>query len=492
MLRSVIAAAAALLAGSTLRAAPAPLPGAVTALTLAPCTLEHPLGLTRIEAQCGRLTVPEDPASPRGRQIGLYVARVPAVNRNAHPDPLFILAGGPGQAATDFYTLVAPAFARVQRDRDIILVDQRGTGRSHPLLCPDTDAGLQHPTPAQIEADTRACLRKLTRDASPAFYTTHYAVQDLERVRAALGLAQINLYGVSYGTRVAQQYLRRHPDRVRSVILDGVIPPPIAVGADTPLTAEAALAAILARCVADNACHRQFPDPQGDYRAVRARLAHRTVPVSAADPASGHLRRFAFGSMHLAAVLRLLSYTPESAALLPLLLNSAAHGDFAPLAGQFLVLDRDFGEQIATGMHNSVACTEDVPFYPPGPPSASLRASFLGTQQIDGLRQLCRSWPRGVLDSDLHTALHSDVPALLLSGSDDPVTPPAWTAQAARGFTRRMEVVLPGFGHGLIAAPCMDSVIAQFVAQGLQGLDTRCTAAARPLPFFLTANGPAP
>jgi len=205
--------------------------GQEAALQLSPCELEHPQRLTVVAADCGVLSVPEDPTRTGGRQIRLAFARVPAVSRSKRPDPLFLLAGGPGMAATTFYAMTAPVFARIHRDRDIVLVDQRGTGKSNPLDCPEGDETDLGASGGSIIDETRRCLQMLGAKADVAQYTTSVAVKDLDRVRRALGYQQINLYGVSYGTRVAQQYLRRFPRQTRSLILDGVVPPELSFGA---------------------------------------------------------------------------------------------------------------------------------------------------------------------------------------------------------------------------------------------------------------------
>jgi pimeloyl-ACP methyl ester carboxylesterase len=494
---ALLVAAAALLALAApppAATAPAPAPQQ-PALALTPCELEHPLRLVVVPAECGWLTVAENPDHPAGRQIRLRVARVPAINRERRPDPLFVLAGGPGMAATTFYASVAGAFARIHRDRDLVLVDQRGTGGSNPLECAGPDDILYRASEREITEDTRRCLASLESRADVAWYTTSVAVHDLEQVRAALGYPRIDLYGGSYGTRVAQQYLRRHPERVRAVILDGVVPATLAVGPETPLDAERALSAILARCAADAACHARFADPVASYQRLRESLAAHAVPVSIADPMSGAPVRFELGSYQLAVVLRLTSYTSEYAALLPLLIDAAAsRGDYVPLAGQFLLASRELGDLIAAGMHNSVVCTEDVPFYDPRTiDRAALAATFLGLAQLDGLEAVCRVWPRGALDPDLHAPLTSAVPALLLSGSDDPVTPPRYAFEALRGFRNGVALTLAGFGHGQLTAPCVDRLLAEFLERGsARGLDTGCTRAARPMPFFTSLNGPAP
>ena len=491
---SVLCLAAAMLAGvlcgpRACRAAPA------GQLALSPCQLHQALDLTLVQAECGRLAVPENPAAPGGRQISLRLAVVPAISTRKRPDPLFVLAGGPGMGAASFYTSVAPVFALIHRDRDIVLLDQRGTGDSNALDCESSGDDLLQSTTAQIVAATERCLKMLSAHADVRFYTTSIAIQDLDRVRAGLGYDRINLYGSSYGTIVAQQYLRRFPDRVRSVILDGVVPPQLALGATSALDAQATLSSIFSRCARQPACHARFGDPAAAYQQVRAELSGRPVWVDLTDPTSGAPQRLQFTSYQLAMVLRLASYTPELAALLPLDLHEAsASSNFAPLAGQFLLIDRVYGDAIAEGMNDTVVCSEDVPFYHVSSEErAALAKTFLGTSQLDGLEAICGVWPRGPMDPDFHQPLHSAVPALLLSGGNDPITPPRYAAEAARGFTHSLSLVVPEFGHGQLTDPCMAGVMAQFVRRAsVSGLDTACTHHLSPMPFFLTRNGPTP
>jgi pimeloyl-ACP methyl ester carboxylesterase len=458
---------------------------------LSPCVIEHPLRLTVVPAECGALEVPENPQNPHGRQIRLHVARVAAVSRRRQADALFVLAGGPGQAASAFYAGVAGAFGRIQRERDIVLIDQRGTGSSNALTCAEDEDRLYEATGVEVAELTRRCLASLSAHADVAFYTTSLAVADLERVRVALGYERIDLYGVSYGTRVAQQYLRRYPLRVRALILDGVVPPQLAIGPDVAPDAERALHGILSRCSADAACRARFGDPEHDYASVRARLAAGAVPLSVADPSGGTPRQVKFGPEQLATVLRLGGYSADYAALLPLFLNMGARGDFAALAAQSLLLTRSY-EGIALGMHNSVVCAEDVPFWG-AIDRASLAATFMGGAQVEALATLCGIWPHGPVDQDLHAPLASAVPTLLLSGGDDPVTPARYAQLAAREFTQARQIVLAGFGHGQLTAPCMERVLADFLGRpAVASLDVSCLAAARPMPFFTSVNGPPP
>jgi pimeloyl-ACP methyl ester carboxylesterase len=491
-LAAIMASGLALVATAAAKPAPHSAP---TELSLTSCQIEDAAHFSVLTAECGTLEVPENPDAPAGRKISLHIARVPAINRRKAADPLFILAGGPGMAASTMYAGAAPAFARIQRNRDIVLVDQRGTGRSNVLDCPFDDDALMRSTPEEVSADAKKCLAELSQRANVAFYTTSVAVRDLDRVRAALGYDQINLYGGSYGTRVGEHYLRRFPEHTRSMILDGVVAPEEALGPAIALDAENALVDILQRCAADSHCHARFGDPLETYHSLRDSLQTHAVPVAFTDPTTGQTSHIDFGPLQFATVLRLSTYTSEQAAVLPLILHLAhTSGNFTPLAGQFVLMLRSYGDVLAYGMHNSVVCTEDVPFYTPAKiDRAQLSRTFLGTTQVDALRSLCEGWPRGPMDPDLHAPLKSDVPVLLLSGGNDPVTPKSGAEAARKGLTHSLHVVVESQGHGQIVVPCMDRVMAQFIERGsVDGLDVSCTKQVKPMPFFLSPAGPSP
>ncbi|MBV8853222.1 MAG: alpha/beta fold hydrolase [Sinobacteraceae bacterium] len=461
----------------------------------APCQLQDVTGVSVVAAECGSLRVLENPQQADGRRIALRVARLGAVSRRKQADPLFVLAGGPGMAATTFYASAAVAFERIRRERDIVLLDQRGTGGSNPLNCALQEDDLYQASEQQIQEEARRCLATLRPHAEVQYYDTSMAVRDLEQLRAALGYGRINLYGVSYGTRVAQHYVRHYAEHVRTAVLDGVVPPELALGPASALNAEQALTHILARCAADAPCHQHFGDPSAAYRHVRSALQEHPVAVSLPDPTTAQPAHLQFSSLQLASVLRLASYTAEQAAVLPLMLDrAAAAADYAPLAAQFLLINRTYDNAVSYGMHNSVVCSEDVPFYRDEQiDRAALARTYLGTAQLDGLRSICAVWPHGPIDADFHEPLRSAVPVLLLSGSDDPVTPPQDAERARRGLTQSAHVVLRGFGHGQLSAPCVDRLMAQFIARGaVQGLDVGCVSQDKPLPFFISMGGPAP
>ena len=471
-------------AGGAVAAKPRP-------IALSDCRLPHPLGEGSVPARCGTLEVPEDPGDPGGPTLTLSLAVAPAVDGRHAKEPLVIVAGGPGQSAKDFYAATAPAFAPIRQHRDLVLIDQRGTGGSNRLQCdfPD-DFELSMPSPARIRELSAECRRLLP--GRPEFYTTSIAVQDLEAVRRALGYERISLYGVSYGTRVVQHYLRRYGQAARAVVLDGVLAPDRALGPETPIDAERALRLTFARCAHDPACAGAFPRLPERFEELRVALARHPVHVSLADPSSGEARSVEFDEQQFVGAVRLLNYSSLSTALLPLYIDRAAKGDYVPLAAQLLMLTAHLDREVAYGMNAAVVCSEDVPAGA-HVDRAALARTYLGTSQLDGLEALCSGWPPGRVDPDLFAPLASQVPALMLSGEADPVTPPASAARAAEGFRDVLQVVVAGQGHGQIGLPCAGRLIAKFLDLGTaRGLDPGCLAKALPVPFVIDFSGPAP
>ncbi|HEX6997007.1 MAG TPA: alpha/beta fold hydrolase [Gammaproteobacteria bacterium] len=444
-------------------------------------------------AHCATLTVPEDPRKPEGRTVELFVARVGAQTATPRPDPLVIIAGGPGQSTVDFYLQVRRQFEPVRRDRELVLLDQRGTGRSAGDLTCETpdDLSLAMAGTEALERYVERCLAEI--DGNPRFYTTSVAVQDLERVRAALGVEQWNLYGVSYGTRVAQHYLRRFPERTRAVILDGVVPADVALGPDVAPHAQAALERLFARCAEDAACADRFGDVEARFRALAAAVAERPLEAEPLDARSGRRTPVAFTSAHLQAVVRFMSYSPATASLLPLLVTEALEGNPGPLVSQARTLLQNLPEALSFPMHNSVVCTEDYPFFPVDA-RAGLGETYLGTVIVDGLEAICSRWPRGVMDDDFKEPVVSDRPVLLLSGEHDPITPPAYAERAiAGGLRRSAHLVGPGQGHGLLGVGCVPRLMRAFLESAdPAAVDGDCVAREPPPPFFLSFMGPAP
>lgn len=488
---TLAALAALLLAGCAPAASTAPPEGPRVALT--PCRLSEP-GLTAatIVAECGVLTVPENRGTPGSRSIDLRVVVLPAISRGAAPEPLFLLAGGPGQAASEAFTPLLPALSQVNQTRDIVLVDQRGTGGSNPLSCPAEAEGLETssgaPDDPAVQAWWRDCLASL--DADPSQYTTEIAARDLDEVRAALGYERVNLLGVSYGTRAALTYLRRFPERVRALVLDGVAPPEMAIGAAMGRDGQRALDLIFDACAADAACAAAFPQLRADFAALLERLAAEEPSVRLDDPYTGAPAEVRLSRELASVTIHGLSYAPETAALLPLLIHTAQReGDLRPLAAQSLITSRQLADQIALGMRSSVLCAEDAPRYP----AAAAPEGYLGDLMPRALGSACAVWPRGEVGPDFAAPIASDTPALLLSGERDPVTPPAYGEAVAAGLPNSLHLVAAGQGHNVFFRGCLPTVVAQFLEAGsAAGLDTSCVGRLGPPPFFTSFTGPVP
>lgn len=464
-----------------------------SALRLDDCQLDSQFGSGSVSGRCGWYEVAEDRQNPASKLIRIHVAVVPALRRQALPDPVFVLSGGPGQAASDFYLANSRAFEQLRRERDLVIVDQRGTGKSNRLDCDFPDE-LDNPRfdTDSVKAAARDCLAKLPGD--PRFYSTTVAVTDLEEIRAALGYNQINLYGISYGTRVAQHYIRRYPQRVRSVVLDGVVPVEIALGPEVAPAAQQTLEAILSRCLELDDCHKKYPDIKTDLAHLRSRLAQKPITITVVDPTTAQPKPLEFSTMHLAAALRLHSYSDDTASLLPYLIHEAAQGRPEALAAQALLVARDLNEQLANGMHNAVVCTEDVPFFTPEAlHDSAIEKSYLTRLFVDTLLALCSVWPRGTIDSDFHATLASQSPALLLSGENDPVTPAAYGARALQDFRKGKHLIVPGQGHGQLNNPCVARIMTRFIELAAnESLDIKCVAMQAAAPFMLNAMSPGP
>lgn len=466
-------------------------PGTGEPIALEPCQIGTPGLAARRPARCGVLMVFEDRAAGQGRTIELRIAVVLAVSRGPAADPLFLLAGGPGQSAVESYLPLAGALGPINQRRDIVLVDQRGTGGSHPLHCPAFDSDLAQPAEPQLATQLAACAAQL--DADPRQYTTSSAVGDLDQARAALGYQQINLYGISYGTRVALTYLRAHADRVRSVILDGVVPQDVALGLAVAPDAQRALDMIFDRCAAEADCAAAFPDVRAEFGELLARLERAPVRLSVAHPISGAPTDLTFTRAMLATSVRLLSYAPETAALLPLLIHTAhASGDLRTLAAQALLVSTQLGSSISSGVNLAVLCAEDVPFFG-APADSGSAAGYLGSSEIDQLRAACAAWPHGVAPAGFKQPVESAVPTLLLSGAADPVTPPVNADRVAATLRNSLHLVAPGQGHNVLMRGCLPRLAAGFVERAsVAGLDSACVRDIRPMPFFTSFAGTAP
>ena len=440
--------------------------------------------------QCGWLKMPENPADPEGRQIDIRVARIPARGRVTEPDPLVFFAGGPGQAATESWPIVARALYKVTDSRDVLLVDQRGTGQSNPMKCPQVELEDAMGTDwEQLAEHTRECLASMEGD--PRFYTTTIAMADIDAARQALGYEQVNLYGGSYGTRAAQVYYRLFPEQVRSIVLDGVVPQALGLGTEHAMKLDQAIYRVLDGCEADAECSEKFPGTPQKLRELIRFTIDQPMDVTVDHPTTGEPFTLTFNQEVLASALRFLTYSPETQAMLPMLIHEAAtESRFDRLASQMLITAAGLQQSIAHGMEMSVMCAEDYPLFPKDPPPNDY---LLGNLMEKVINLQCGIWPKGPVPDDFHEPVTGDVPVLLLSGEYDPVTPPEYADQVAAHFDNAMHLVAPGQGHIAVTRGCMGDIVSTFITDaGMDNIDSDCLSQLQPSPFFQTLTGPKP
>lgn len=440
-------------------------------------------------AQCTRVEVFEDRAAAEGRVIRLNVAVLPALGTDPKPDPLFLLNGGPGGAATALATLAKVQLRRIREDREIVLVDQRGTGDSNPLDCNDVDADSTYfqlgDFPYQVLQD---CLAGL--DADPRLYTTSIAADDLDDVRAALGYEQINLWGGSYGTRAALVYLRRHEPRVRSVILDGLAPPAIRLPLHVGEDAQRAMNKVFEHCEAAVDCARAFPALRSKYDELVARLETPETVVET-HPRTGQSVEIPVTRDGVVLLLRMALYDADATRLLPLIIDRAHAGDYAPIMALADPMNDAVSEQMSIGLLFSVLCAEDMAFIDDDERASIANEPFLGSYVLDTWGGVCDFWPRAEVPAAYHDPVVSDKPVLLLSGDLDPVTPPRWGDMTAEHLSNSLHVVVPGAAHGTAAFGCVQRAMRQFLDDAsVDNLDVTCVDDIQRPQFFHSFTGP--
>ncbi|HJN51522.1 MAG: alpha/beta hydrolase [Pseudomonadales bacterium] len=447
-------------------------------------------------SRCGTYSVAEDPQSADGRVIPLKVMVIPAVNPKPKADPVFFLAGGPGQAASEVGPMLFLRLAKLRKDRDIVLVDQRGTGSSNPLDCEmdlpefyDMKVSLQHLTELQVQTLKR-CLQEY--DADPRFYTTPIAMDDLDAVRRALGYGEINLIGGSYGTRAALVYMRRHPDNVRSVVLDGVVPLTMKLPYFMARDAGRALELMLDDCEQSTDCSEAFPQLRSHLDDLFYQLSQQPAEVTLTHPRTGDAIASFIQADTIMRIIRAVLYSGELASLLPLAIEQAYQGNFQSLATMAGFFD---SEQmgISIGMMNSVLCSEDMSVVGRQIPTTEGESSMFGMTIVRDLRSICEFWPKGTIPDSYFEPVASDIPVLLTSGELDPVTPPVWGEEAAATLSRSKHIVVAGVGHGTLSYGCMQDLVAQFIDQpNPQEVVSDCLEKIHRPPFFYSTAGPVP
>lgn len=440
---------------------------------------------------CGQYEVFENRAAKAGRKIKLNLMVLPALSDTPAPDPIFYLAGGPGAGATIYAG--APFIHRLHRTRDVVLVDQRGTGQSNPLVCKlrGADGPMQSyfadvTTPEAV----RACRAELEKTADLRLYTTTIAMADLDEVRDALGYDKINVYGGSYGSTTALAYLHFYPQHVRTATVTGVAPLDLRLPLSFGRGVAHALERLFADCDADPQCHAAFPELRKEFAAVVERLDKGPVTFDTLNPSTGRKERVTMTRHGFAENVLLMLYHPNVMAAMPLLIHQVYQQDYARFGAVAYQVFRATDSLVARGMHISVLCAEDIPFITEADIKERLSGTFYGEASARVYQRVCAEWPRGEVPAKFTEPIKSDVPVLMLSGELDPVTPPELATPLLRDLPNARQVVMHNATHN--SYDCAEALARDFIERGTaQGLDTSCTEQIKRLPF-ITSLPPLP
>jgi len=459
------------------------------ALQFAPCEREVNASIQYLvdESLCGEILVYEDRVAAEGRQIALNIMVIPATVSKPAPDPVFFLAGGPGQSAVSTGPYVFRQLGKIRRDRDIVLVDQRGTGLSNSLACTDEfDEQIFTVTIAEAMSKQlgalKQCLKSL--DANPALYTTQIAMDDLNEVRQVLGYQTVNLVGISYGTRAALVYARRHPESVRTMILDAVAPTTMIIPANVSADAQLAFDQMIADCQEELGCREAFPDLAEHFAALVQRLEAAPEPIHFTHPLTGKRLEAYLEAPVVNRVIRGVLYDRTLTRLVPLAIEEAYAGNYAPLITfGFLNTSQDLA--ISIGMMASVLCAEDMQLA-----NETLTAAQFDNSLMEVLTPICRFWPHEFVPEDYFQPVRSDKPVLLLSGKLDPITPPKYANEAHIYLENAEHIIVPGVGHSALLSGCIPRLASQFInSASVQGLDMSCVERIQRQPFFTDFAG---
>ncbi len=457
-------------------------------LSLLDCFIGDETAGVSVAAQCGRLTVPEDRDNPDGRSIELNVAVVNSDVENPKQDAVVLLAGGPGQAAVATFANMAQGLSQLLPKRRIVMVDQRGTGESHPLRCDfemDEFADItdwRSPKLVQWMKDCHASL-----DADTRFYTTTIAIEDLEAVRRALGIEQWNIYGGSYGTRKGLTYMKLYPDSIRTAILDGVMPQQEAMAAAHEDNLQNTLKSVFRLCREDAQCQERFGDAEQQMWTFLQSLDEQPIALRLPNPSTGEYESFELTRDFAVLGLRMFAYSPETMGMIPLLVSLANHEQPENLAQQAFMVTSSLTENLNNALELSVVCAEDVPFLPT---EQNTENSLFGDEFYAMMRSRCDYWQADVVDATFKEPVTSDIPTLLLSGEYDPVTPPAFADKALETLSNAQHLVAGGQGHIVANRGCMPKIVTAFIKDPEKELETECMNNFKQPAFFINLNGP--
>jgi pimeloyl-ACP methyl ester carboxylesterase len=438
------------------------------------------------EVRCGSYEVYENRDARSGHVLSLKVIVLPA--RHPHPDegPVFEIAGGPGETATEFAASYAGSG---ERDRhDIVLVDERGTGDGHRLDCPalGSDRDLQGYLKSPFDPQAaRACRDELQAHFDLRQYSTANFIEDLDEVRQALGYERINIEAGSFGTYESLIYIRDHGPHVRSAFLASLVPLSNRVPLGHARAAQEALDRLFAQCREDSACQAAYPNLQRDFATTLERLQNEPARTFVQYPVGGPRTEVTLSEPVFADTVRLLMYSGEQNRELPFMIEQAKAGVLNPFAQAALLSSRAIYGGVRIGLNYSITCTESVRRIRPEEIEPATRGTYLGSLRVRNQVAVCASWPETHLPAGFLDPFHSTVPAVLVSGEDDPVARPSG-AEAVRTFLpNAVHIIVPGAGH-TPENECTRNIRRQLFESGsTHGLDLSCVSALKAAPFKL-------
>ena len=438
---------------------------------------------------CGKLTVFENRETRTGRTIDLNIVVVPAFDQKNKAEPLFHLEGGPGVAATGSAAFYAGEGKIYRQKHDIVLVDQRGTGKSNPLRAQAKNGSPQDHLLEMYPVEYVKGLRRVLEErADLTQYTTSIAMDDLDEVRGWLGYDRINLFGLSYGTRAVMVYMRQHPERVHTATMMGVAPTYLRMPLYHSEAAARAMELLLDECEKDEACHSAFPQIRLDWQNLLSQLSRAPAQAPYSPDAKSRPINVEIQRDILTERIRTWLYARDKAKRIPLIVHQAAQGDFTPFLRD--AIGPSIPDLIADGMYLSVTCAEDVPFIDQAEASKLNDGNPFGNYRVFQQTRACSLWPQAKISDAYRDPVSSNAPVLILSGQMDPVTPPQRGEEVAKYLPNSRHVIIPQAGHGmdgLSDQECVDRLIIEFMDKGdAKALDTSCVEKMMPPPFLTT------
>ncbi|SEK53588.1 alpha/beta hydrolase fold [Colwellia chukchiensis] len=441
----------------------------------------------RQQVQCGTLMVPEDYTQPNGERISINFVILPAIDSSKKQLPLMFLAGGPGQAATELASHIYSGFNEVRKTRDLILIDQRGTGQSAPLQCQEPltlDPYTSVPEDFTL-SDVKQCLLQLRGDLSQ--FNSENAIRDFDAVRAALDHQQVHIYGGSYGTRAGLVYMRMFPESIKSVVLDSVGPIEVPIGLFGQSAAQS-FERLLAHCQNDQLCAKQYPNLAQEFVALKAKLKRAPVTVEIAHPRLGTNTAFTISHDKFLSTLQMQLYSMPTRSLVPLLIHQAYLGDYKPLAGLIAQSEGDMG--IYIGLHFNIVCNEDLPKISERMKAADADNSFAQGMSLAMVAKACSVWPSYQPSENFYQSVNVEIPTLILSGALDPVTPPSNGEQAHAHLVNSHHIIAKNNAHIVASTACGINIINEFLTtQKPTELDESCLDDVPAESFMLGLNG---